>query len=410
MDNLRGKTYLQALLTSKRTRILKRYGFYNSKDKKWAPSFVIPDDMKAAFAACLGWCGKSVDAMVTRMIYNGVEKDNFKLGEIFQMNNPSMFFRSGIQSALVGACAFVYISADEDGYPRLQVIDAGNATGRLNPITGFLYEGYAVLERDDQGNVITDAYFTPETTQFKSAGKLSTQIRNESGHTLLVPLIYRPDAERPFGHSRISRPCMQLQESAKAVLTRTDVTAEFYSFPQKYILGLAQNAEFDDKWKLAMSSFLQFTKDDDGDRPVIGQFAQASMQPHLDHMKQLAALFAGETGLTLDDLGFVSAAPSSSQAIESSHETLVRTIEDAMTTLGSGFLNAGFVAACLRDKTAYNRKALYESQIKWKPIVKADASTLSMLGDGAIKVNQTVPGYFDKRSLEDLTGIKAAAE
>ena len=52
------------------------------------------------------------------------------------------------------------------------------------------------------------------------------------------------------------------------------------------------------------------TKDEDGDNPVLGQFQQQSMTPYWEQLKMFAALFAGETGLTLDDLGFASDNPS----------------------------------------------------------------------------------------------------
>ena len=404
----KGIGYLRSLLVQKRERVLLRYKYYNSKDDSYKPSFVIPPNMKSAFRSNVGWCGKAVDSIVDRLVYNGVDNDLFNIGEIFGMNNPSVFFRSAIQSALVAACAFVYVTPDEDGYPRMQVLDAGNATGRMDIITGMLKEGYAVLERGDHDEPITEAYFTHEETQIISGG-VATVYRNETGYPLLVPVVFRPDAERPFGHSRISRACMSLQEKAKDTLTRADVTAEFYSFPQKYILGMDPEAEPLEKYRASISSFLQFDKDPDGGHPVLGQFNMASMTPHLEQFKLYASAFAGETGLTLDDLGFVSENPSSAEAIKASHDTLVNTIEGAKITLGAGLLNAGFVAACLRDKMDYNRKALYQSSIKWLPTIKADAAMLSAIGDGIIKINQSVPEYFDKASVENLTGIKAAA-
>ena len=33
---------------------------------------------------------------------------------------------------------------------------------------------------------------------------------------------------------------------------------------------------------------------------------------------------------------------------------------------------------------------------------------LSNIGDGAIKINQAVPGYFNNDNLRDLTGINAS--
>ena len=46
------------------------------------------------------------------------------------------------------------------------------------------------------------------------------------------------------------------------------------------------------------------------------------MTPYVEQLRMLAALFAGESGLTMEDLGFVSDNPSSSEAIKASHENL----------------------------------------------------------------------------------------
>ena len=115
---------------------------------------------------------------------------------------------------------------------------------------------------------------------------------------------------------------MYYQKYAKRTLERADITAEFYSFPQKYVTGLSQDAEAMDTWKATISSMLQFTKDEEGDAPKLGQFTTPSMSPFTEQLRTAAAGFAGETGLTLDDLGFVSDNPSSVEAIKASHENL----------------------------------------------------------------------------------------
>ena len=157
-----------------------------------------------------------------------------------------------------------------------------------------------------------------------------------------------------------------------------------------------------------MSSMLTFTKDEDGDSPKVGQFSQQSMSPYTEQLRTFAALFAGETGLTLDDLGFVSDNPSSAEAIKASHENLRLAARKAQRTFGSGFLNAGYLAACLRDDFPYKRKQLYLTTPIWEPIFEPDSAMLSSIGDGAIKINQAVPGYFDKSNLRNLTGIEPA--
>ena len=51
------------------------------------------------------------------------------------------------------------------------------------------------------------------------------------------------------------------------------------------------------------------------------------------------------------------------------------------------------------------RNQIYSTTLKWAPIFEPDAATLSSIGDGAIKINQAVPGYFGKENLKELTGI-----
>ena len=360
MAQLKGIEYMRNKLACKRTRVLTRYEYYDMKNTIIDRSTMIPPDMRW-LTETLGWCGKAVDSLADRLIFNGFEDDNFDVQQIFSMNNPDVLFDNAVLSALISSCCFIYISPDGEGFPRLQVIDGGNATGTIDPITGLLSEGYAVLSRDDNDNVLLEAYFTPGKTEYITKGVVRTDVRlTRVGYPLLVPIIYRPDASRPFGHSRISRACMRIMQAALRTLRRSEVSAEFYSFPQKYILGLSDDIEVD-KWKATMSSMLDFGKDDDGDVPKVGQFTQQSMTPYIEQLRMFAALFAGETGLTMDDLGFVSDNPSSAEAIKASHENLRLLARKAQRTFGSGFINAGYLAACMRDDYQYKSCLLYTS-------------------------------------------------
>lgn len=151
-------------------------------------------------------------------------------------------------------------------------------------------------------------------------------------------------------------------------LKRSEVSAEFYSFPQKYVLGLSPDAEALDKWRATVSTMLQLDKDEDGDSPTVGQFEQQSMAPYVEQLKMFASLFAGETGLTLDDLGFSTDNPSSVEAIKAQHENLRLIARKAQKTFSVGFLNAGYLAACLRDNYEYDRYQIYLSKAKWEPL------------------------------------------
>ena len=405
----KGIEYLRKKLDQRRKRVMVRYKQYDMKYTDPSVGLTIPPALRAQYKATVGWTAKAVDSMADRLVFREFNQDNFSLNEIFAMNNPDTLFDSAILSALIASCCFIYISPGTEVVPRLQVIDGANATGIIDPITGLLYEGYAVLSRDDNGRPVSEAYFAPGRTDYIEYG-VERSLKNSAPYPLLVPIIHRPDAMRPFGRSRITRAGMYFQAYAKRTLERADITAEFYSFPQKYVVGLSQDAEPMDTWKATISSMLQFTKDDGGESPKLGQFTTPSMSPFTEQLRTAAAGFAGETGLTLDDLGFVTDNPSSAEAIKASHESLRVAARKAQRNFGSGFLNVGYLSACLRDDFPYLRQQFYQTTPKWEPVFEPDASTMSLVGDGAIKINQAVPGYFDADTLRDLTGVKGAAK
>ena len=404
MPEPKGLEYLRMKLREKKIRNDIRYIYYESKYQVNDLRISTPPGLEW-LNTVMGWCAKGVDMLADRLVFREFRRDNFDINQIYRMNNPDVLFDSCILGALITACDFIYISADDEGFPRLQVIDGCNATGEMDPITGMLYEGYAVLERDKFGAPTLEAYFLPGVTQYFQNGEEVSRFAHNVDYPLLVPIVYRPDAKRPFGHSRISRACMQYVQNASRTVKRSEISAEFYSFPQRYVLGLSNDAEEMDKWRVSMSALLDFRKDEDGDRPSVGQFQQQTMSPHFEQLRAEAALFAGETGLTLDDLGFATENPASAEAIKASHEGLRLTARKAQRSFGSGFLNAGFLAACLRDDYDYRRQELYLTEPIWEPIFEPDASALSVIGDGLIKINQAVPGYFGETELRDLTGI-----
>ena len=400
---MRGIEYFRQLLESKRLGVLLRYGYYEMHQQVLDFGISTPPKLQH-WQSVVGWGAKAVDTLADRLTWGRFKNDLFDLDGIYNMNNPDVVFDSAILSALISGCSFIYISPDGDGFPRLQVIDGANATGEVDPLTGLLTEGYAVLSRDDQNRPLVEAYFLPNTTTIYEKGKDGMVYSHSVGYPLLVPIIHRPDAARPFGHARISRAVMNLIGSAMRTLKRGEISAEFYSFPQKYVSGLAEDAELD-KWSAAMSAMITITKDADGDHPIFGQFQQQTMTPHLDQLRMFASMIAGETGLTLDDLGFPSDTPSSAESIKAAHDNLRLAARKAQRCFGSGFLNAGFLAACLRDKQAYERSELYRTRPVWQPIFEPDAAAISLIGDGVIKLNNAIPGYITQERLDELLGF-----
>lgn len=412
---MKGIAYLSKKLESKRTRALLRYRYYEQKQTAIDLGISTPEGLEW-FNTVNGWCTKAVDNLADRLQFDKFDNDNFGFAEMFNQNNPDIFYDGAMLSSLITSCSFVYITrggineATEEKKMRFQVIDGTNATGEIDDFTKLLKEGYAVLERDKNDEVVTYAYFIPGRTEFYHKGENQPFAVEtfKSRYCALVPIIYKPDAKRPFGHSRISRACMDYAKSAMRTVKRSEIAAEFYSFPQKYATGLSQDAELLNSWQATMSAMLTFTKDDEGEKPTLGQFQSASFTPHLEQLKAIASMFAGETGLTLDDLGFVTSNPSSAEAIKAGHEGLRLATVKAQRCFSVGFLNVGYIGACMRDDADYQREELFETKVIWKPAFAIDASMLGVLGDSILKLNQSIEtgGYFDTEKIRRLTGIE----
>lgn len=410
---MKGIIYLKRKLDKKRSRVLLRYDYYD--EKKSAPDLGIstPQGLEW-FAAVNGWCAKAVDNLADRLQFDGFDNDDYGFTSMFEQNNPDIFYDDAMLSALIGSCSFVLVTKGEKNALgqriRFQIIDGANATGEIDDFTKLLKEGYAVLDRDDNQNVTRWAYCTPGRTEVyeKDNDEPIAVETFESRYCALVPIIYKPDARRPFGHSRISRACMDYAKSAMRTIKRSEIAAEFYSFPQKYATGLSQDAEMLNSWQATMSAMLTFTKDDDGETPTLGQFQAASFTPHLEQLKAIASMFAGETGLTLDDLGFITSNPSSAEAIKAGHEGLRLTATKAQRCFSVGFKNVGYIGACIRDNNDYLREEIFKTKALWKPTFEPDAAMLSAIGDGVLKLNQAFEagdGFIDSEKMRRLTGI-----
>lgn len=411
MYEYRGISYLRNKLDHKRVRVNLRYEYYESKKTKSDKGLLIPSWMRDMYRSTVGWCARGVDSLADRLTFIDFDRDTdlFDVNSIFEMNNPDLLFDSAIRESMIGSCAFAHVThgEGEEKMPRISILTANNATGVMDEFTGMLKEGYAILERDKNGHPTVEAYFTVEGTQYYEKGQPTVFEENPGRYPLLVPIPYRPSSRRPFGHSRISRACMAYQRYAETTIERSEISAEFYSTPQRYVTGLDPDADPLEPWRASLSAMLRFDKDEDGGSPSLGQFPQMAMTPFIDELKMAASLFGGETGLTLDDLGFVQANPSSAEAIKASHETLRLMARKAQRTYASAFANIGFVAASVRDEMPYNRSIVTGMRARWEPIFEPDASAMSVVGDGVIKINQAVPNYFTKDNLRELTGIEA---
>lgn len=204
--------------------------------------------------------------------------------------------------------------------------------------------------------------------------------RHGMGRPLMEPMCFAPSMDRPFGKSRISRAVMGITMSKLREDCRSEISAEFFTTPQKFLLGATDEAFDMDRYQAYIGNIFIASKDEDGDVPQFGQLTQGSMQPHVEYARSLAAQFAGETAIPLHSLGVVSDNPDSAEAMQMAERDLVQLAEQMNRGNGESLRNVALMAMALEKGPMASIDDLtddeYSVMVKWhNPSMPSIAAT-----------------------------------
>lgn len=354
-----------AKLQRKETRNRLRTKYYEAKNELVDLGISIPPALRTV-ETVLGWPAKAVDVLARRckldgFVLPGASTEDLGIDAMLRANRFGIEVPQALTSSLVHSCAFVAVTLGDTGAGEPKVLitarSARSGTGVWDPRRRMLRAALSVIEWTDKA--VSLVMYLPDVviTMNRDDGG-AWDVRRTPHRLGRVPvrlLPFKPLLDRPFGTSRISRPVMALTDSAVRTLLRTEVTAEFYSAPQRWVMGASQADFVNDKgeqvgqWDSLLGHILALPRDEDtGEIAQVGQFAQQTMQPHTDQLRSLATLFAGETNLPLSSLGIVQDNPASAEAIYAGKEDLLVEAEAAMDVWGeelTGAVRDGYMLA-----------------------------------------------------------------
>lgn len=391
---------LWAQLDSKayRNRLRKRY--YDHKNALIDLGIAIPPSLRTV-ETVVGWPAKAVDVLARRLVLegfvnvDGTSVDDLGVGYLSDANRLAVESMQAHTSTLVHSCSFLAVTAGDVGAGEPEALitarSAQFATGMWDARRRRLRSALSIISVDESATPDHLVLYAPNRAVICRREGVRWDIR-QSRHDLGVPvelLTYKPQLDRPFGHSRISRAMMALTDSAVRTLLRMEVSAEFYSAPQRYVLGADEDA-FTDKdgnpipaWQAVLGRMLAIGKDEDGDTPTVGQFSQQSMQPHSDQLRSLAAMFASEASLPLNALGIVHDNPSSAQAMENAEKELISEAQYAEPLLRDGWTRTMRRALLLMDDSPAAVEEYAQLRAKFRNPATPSASAMA---DAAMKL------------------------
>lgn len=410
-------------ISAKRRRHRVRKSYYEGLQEFKDLGIAIPPNLRN-FDAVLGWPAKGVDALARRVKLEGFavpggDVDSFGIPQIWRDNRLDVEAPQITTSSLIHATSFIATTLGDQAAGEPEVListyDAMMGTGLWRPTSRDLGAALLIVDEDDFGPVRFFVMF-PHMIYSVWRRENMTQwfvnaLPNYLGRVPVEPLTYRARLGRPFGQSRITRPVMSLTDSAARTVARAEVGAEFFSAPQRYLLGadesdfVGPNGERKTTWDLLMGRILAIGADEDtGDVPQVGQFSQISMQPHTEQMRMWASLFAAETGLALDSLGVVQDNPSSAEAMYAAEKDLVIEAEATCDGFTPAWVRAMVTGVQMRDNLTEIPDELRDLSIRWR-----DPSTPSRAAavDAALKLtsgdNPIIPA--DSEVALELAGL-----
>ncbi|MBB6333648.1 phage portal protein [Schaalia hyovaginalis] len=361
----------------------------------------IPPQM-AKTRAALKWPAKAVKGLARKHLFEGFALDGatdaYELGEILARNRFTLELTQAINSAYKHACAFLTVTQGAPGEPPvvIQARDANWTTALWDRRTRSLAAALAVTDLDDLGQPSAVTLYTRDAIVegLRDGGAWkTTRVENRTGRVLVEPLVYDPQLNRPFGHSRISREVRYLTDAAVRTMVRAETSAEFFSSPQRYVLGADESAFAEDsRWTAIMGRLLALDVNENGDLPSVGQFPQLSMGPHLEMYRQLAQNFCAETNLPQSSVGLFAENPTSAEAMLAAEAHLAAEADYQWQVFIPALRRIAEDAVMLRDGLSEPPADSWRLAVKYTPTTQASPSAQS---DYIVKLVQALPQVAD---------------
>lgn len=399
-------------LQSKSRKVEKKYEYYNGDND--VRDFGISTPIQLAnLRPGIGWASRAVNTLSDRVVFDGFGRDTFGVNDYFTDIGAWSVINKSKHDAFIAGCSFVGVADNAVGAANPKILvpfTAAEATGVVDQRTGLLKYGLAVTKwgvaKPKKLNVRYEAVdymvFTPNFTAIFESRTISEVIPNPTGRCLLHPITHRSSADRPLGKSRLTNTARRIIQEVGRLKRREEIAEEFYSLPQRYINGLAEGAKKDDALDSAIGKVWAITKDEDGDKPEIGQLAQMSINQFETAKKDKARDFCAETALTLRNLGYETGNPSSPESLAAMSDDLLLEAQNSQTEMGEQIKQIAITLRMSIDRVNAVPDGLKDLIPSWKPIFQVD---IGAAGDALFKLFQTMPELQGTMASYRLLGI-----
>ena len=339
--------------------MLERY--YEGKNKLKDLRISIPPQLTAV-ESVVGWPGTAVDVIEERLDFEGyIGGDDLGINEIYRANELDLESSLGHKDSLIFGTGFVTVGRGINGEadPLITIESPKKMTAiydlRTRRLTAAL-----LVNRQEQGTPVSGSLYLENETIYLGFDnhtwyELARDVHN-LGRVPVAPLANNPRSGDPYGTTEITRAVRSYTDSAMRTLLGAEVAREFYSAPQRYILGAKEDTFTDadgqplNPWSVYQGRVLGVPYNEyENVMPQVGQFAANDTRPYFEQMKAYAQLLAAETAIPASYLGFQTDNPASADAIRQMESRLVKRAERRQKQFGRAWSEVAKLALLVRD-------------------------------------------------------------
>lgn len=306
----------------------------------------------------VGWCKKAIDAYVVRSIFDGFAfagMDDAALTALVKKNKMRSLYKQICRSSLTHGLSTVTVMRGTNSNPSVKVraFSANQSAVLWDKDADAIGCGIVLADVDANNKPLryiahfADAVLVLSRVDYGQTKSLwnCEVLPNDLGRPMMEVIQFDADLDRPLGHSLLTPEVTGIVDKAMRDVFRMEVGSEFFTFPQRYALGVsddlfsppldpnadpnAETAPPNDymKFKAYIGAFLAISRDENGDIPQVGQFNPSQAQNFTHVFENDAQRFSGATNVPLAQLGVLSNTYTSSDALSASNDPLILAVE-----------------------------------------------------------------------------------
>jgi hypothetical protein len=360
-DELGLITHLTKKLRAHNGSNLLKENYYEGKQRLKDLGISIPPTMRLVDSV-VGWAGTAIDVLEERLDLEGfLGGADYGLDEIYRANNLDLESGLGHKDAFIYGTGFVFVGKGKEGEadPLITIESPKRSTALYDLRTRRLSAALLVTPAED-GTILGGSLYLPnETIYFEAYSETFVEVGRDVhnlGRVPVSPLINNPRSGDPYGRSEITRAVRSTTDAAMRTLLGAEVAREFYSAPQRYVLGASEEAFTDsdgnplNAWSVIQGRLQGIPyNDEDNVMPTVGQFSANSPSPYFDAIRAYAQIMAAETAIPASYFGFQTDNPASADAIRQMEARLVKRAERRQKQFGRTWVEVAKLALLVRD-------------------------------------------------------------